>query len=304
MPGRVEWEKPVYRPIFVVGSGRSGTTLLYRLICGHRDLAWVSGLTDRYPQWPQLSVLTRLPHSEWKQASGLRRVSKLLKPSGVYEYCQIASLLQQKRTSLTEADVSDLSRRQLRKIVRAHLKWMGRPRFINKNTANTMRVRYLREIFPDALFVHIIRNGYAVANSLNSVAWWPDLELWWLGKTPKQWVKESGRHPLELCAMHWKRQVQEILTHKNHLPPEQYLECRYEDLVTNPKGLLQNILRSCRLEWNAKFEEHVNSMAIENRNYKWRDSLDAASKGAIYRAAGDLLEELGYERPETDNLDH
>lgn len=214
--------------------------------------------------------------------------------SGVYEYCQIAPLSQQKGAPLTEADVNDISRDRLAEIVSAHVRWMGRPRFISKNTANTMRVRYLREIFPDAIFVHIIRNGYAVSNSLNNVDWWPELELWWLGKTPKEWAEEIGGNPLELCAIHWKRQVNQVLENKDHIPQEQYIECRYEDLVTNPRTLLPGILSFCGLEWKAKFDRHVNGIAVDDRNYKWRDSLDAESKEAIYRGAGDLLEELGY----------
>ena len=42
----------------------------------------------------------------------------------------------------------------------------GRPRFVNKNLQNSFRVRLLNLIFPDAKFIHIIRDGRAVAFSL------------------------------------------------------------------------------------------------------------------------------------------
>jgi hypothetical protein len=290
-------EESITRPIFVVGSGRSGTTLLFRFLSGHPDLAWVSGLSNKFPRWPQLSVFNRLPTPKSKSPT-LRRIFALIRPnseaSSVYDYCGISSLFQQKESTLTESDVSDFSRKQLRRIVRTHMKWMGKPRFINKNTANTMRVRYINEIFPDSIFIHIIRDGYAVSNSLNNVNWWPDLQLWWLGKTPREWAEENDGNPLELCAMHWKHQVEQILVNKTWLSPHQYFECRYEDLVGDPSKLLQEILSFCGLGWMGKFESHLINIPVDNRNYKWQDELDDESKDVIRQAAGDLLSKLGY----------
>jgi len=131
------------QPVFVVGSGRSGTTILYKLLVGHADLAWISNLTDLYPQFPQLSILSRIP--------GRRRFPHLW-PSAeaiqVYEYCGVMEKLRQKRESLVESDVTEEARSRLQYVVRSHMRWMGRRRFINKNTENTMRIRYLKEVFP------------------------------------------------------------------------------------------------------------------------------------------------------------
>ncbi len=281
-------ESPVSKPIFVVGSGRSGTTLLYRLLVGHPDLAWVSRLTSVFPRLPQLSFFSRRPG---------RKTSRFFRPSyestGMYRYCRVP-LPTRQRPSLTEADVMENSRKRLHRYVRAHVKWMRRSRFVNKNTNNTMRVRYLQRVFPDALIVHIIRNGYAVANSLFNVDFWPNLKLWWLGKTPQQWEKE-GHEPLELCALHWKRQVGEILANKDHIPPRQYFECRYEALLDDPAALLRDVLAFCRLDWNNVFQRHMDGIRMKGRNRdKWRSSLDGPAKEGVERAAGDLLAELGY----------
>jgi hypothetical protein len=47
-------------PFFGVACGRSGTTIVYELLCEHPDLAWLSNHAERLPAFPQLEALTRL----------------------------------------------------------------------------------------------------------------------------------------------------------------------------------------------------------------------------------------------------
>ncbi|NIW23749.1 MAG: sulfotransferase, partial [Gammaproteobacteria bacterium] len=47
-------------PFFIVGSGRSGSSILYQLLAVHPQLCWVSRLTDRFPWAPWLSRAHRL----------------------------------------------------------------------------------------------------------------------------------------------------------------------------------------------------------------------------------------------------
>jgi hypothetical protein len=280
----------VQKPIFIIGSGRSGTTLLYRLLYGHPDTAWFSGITDILPRFPQLSILSRFLNGKIH-----RHFGPSIEAINIYKFCGVDNpSLRSKGASLTEQDVNKYSEFMLYKTVAQHLKWMGKSRFINKNTTNCMRIRYLKHIFPDALFVHIIRNGYAVVNSLLRVNWWPDLELWWLGRTPRQWIKTGG-NPAELCARHWKRQVEEVLQNKEHIPPNQYLECRYEEVVEKPLSSLKKILEFCQLRWSDGFEKYIKSISISNLSLnKWQDELDKASKEAVKKFAGDLIYYFGY----------
>ena len=50
----------IKKPIFIIGSGRSGTTILYRLLCLHPDLCWFSNYSNRFPYLPVLSSIQRL----------------------------------------------------------------------------------------------------------------------------------------------------------------------------------------------------------------------------------------------------
>ena len=278
------------RPIFLIGSGRSGTTILFELLHRHPQLAYVSNLTDCLPYFPQLAVLTRVP---------VLRAYKPFQPSieslSAFDYCGITEdQLIEKKHSLTEQDVDENAKYRLQRLVGRHVRWQGKSQFINKNTSNTMRIRYLLDIFPDALFIHIIRNGYGVVNSLINVKWWRELNLWWNGETPSQW-EAGGGNPYELAALHWKRQVTVALDDSKHVPVRQYLECRYEELLEDPKSQIERILRFCQLDWNREFERHFQAHTVRRTNSeKWRSGLDSGAKRAVQNASGDLLETLGY----------
>jgi hypothetical protein len=78
----------------------------------------------------------------------------------------------------TETELSDAMATRFRSIIGAHLRWTARPRFLSKQTANNRRVALLERMFPDARYVHVIRDGRAVANSTLGVGWWKTMHLW------------------------------------------------------------------------------------------------------------------------------
>jgi hypothetical protein len=279
-------------PIFIFGSGRSGTTLLYDLMRRHPDVAWVSRLTDRFPVAPQLSFASRF--------AALRRY-RLFAPStdsiNAYRHCGLTiEMLAERNGSLTEEDATPDVVARLRHMADAHARWMGANRFINKSTMNSMRLRLINHAFPDARFVHIIRNGYAVASSLVRVSWWPDTTIWWKNTTPRRW-EAAGGDPYELAALNWRRQMTEIRTHQPHIPAERFFECRFEDLASDAHALVERIAAFCGLDMSDRFRHNLSEVRVVTGNTdKWRDQLDDHAKETITRHAGDMIEALGYQR--------
>ena len=86
---------------------------------------------------------------------------------------------------------------------------LGRPVFLHKFTG-WPRAGFLRACFPDAIFVEVVRDGRAVANSWLQMAWWlghhgPD--QWHFGPLPPdlQWLwEESDRSFPVLAALGWR----------------------------------------------------------------------------------------------------
>jgi len=285
------------RTIFIIGSGRSGTTILYKLLAIHPDLAWFSVLSNRHPasRWPiHLHRLLDVPlvGNRFKHAiiSRSHPISHLgIVPSegeDIYEgYCGL-----REDVRLTEEDWRPETDRKLKDVFRLHLEITGKDRFLSKRTGNTQRIRLIARMFPDAHFVHIIRDGRAVALSLQNVEWWRDVRLWWAGTTPSEWEGGSG-DPLELPALHWKHSLEEILGNKQVL--RNYTEVRYEALVADPRSVRREGLEFCDLHPHGGYEEQLPE-SLPDMNRKWKENLDESQLATIDHAIGGTLREMGY----------
>jgi hypothetical protein len=284
----------IRKPIIIIGAGRSGTTILYNLLALHPEVCWVSNLTNRYPRLPQLAVLHRvldvpfIGHSMKQRLPD--RTKSSLRPSeaeNVYRaYCGFED-----GRKMTADDLTPEMEDRFKGLVSTHLELTGKPRFLNKRTANTQRIELIDRMFPDAYYVHLIRDGRAAAASLFSVRWWPEIDIWWLGSKAGEWEK-TGREPIELCALHWQRNVQELLAHRG-LFEDRYLELRYEELVEDTPGSVSKIVRFCELLESQEFMQYIPEKLVD-MNYKWKEQLNEKQKMVMNEAIGPFLVELGY----------
>lgn len=285
----------IEKPIFIIGSGRSGTTILCNLLALHGDLYWFSNLTDRYPRLPALALFHRVLDAPLLGRAARKRIirsSKFsLRPTEaetIYHiYCDF-----EKHRKMMAGDLQPASEKRFKRIVEGHHRATGRRRFLTKQTANTYRLPLIHQMFPDAYYIHLIRDGRAVALSLHRVRWWNKIDLWWTELTPAAW-EEKGREPIELCALHWKHNVEEILNHRD-LFEDRYLEITYEALVDDTRSTLRKIVAFCELSSDSQFESMIPE-SLPNMNTKWETDLTESQIEAIERRVGDIMEEFGYE---------
>jgi len=287
------------RSIFIIGSGRSGTTILYEVLATHPDLAWFSMLSNTYPASRTCVRFHRLLDYRGIGIYLKRRIIEptrfspaltyFLRPNeGVEIYTSYCGLSDDRR--MTEENYDAVSERKLKGLIEMHLDVTGKKRFINKRTANTQRLRLINKMFPEAYYVHMIRDGRAVINSYLHVDFWNDMMVWWLGQRVSEWVQQ-GKDPVELAARHWRRNFEEILANKNIL--KKYMEVRYEDFVKDPRKEVGRIMAFCELPYP---EEYKNFLPEElpNMNYKWRKGLTKEQVSIIEENTTDLLKPLGY----------
>lgn len=283
----------INKPIFIIGSERSGTTLLYNLLSVHPDVCWFSAITDRFQSFPELALIHRVVDIPILGQYLKRLIIKATKGrhlvisprEGAYIYN--SHFLNNRR--LTELDIDKNVAHSFKKIVKTHLQMTGKTRFLTKRPMNIQRIRLLRALFPDAYFIHIIRDGRASASSFFQTSWWKDHEFWWLGQ--KQ-TAEDRSNPIKLCALHWQHNVTEVLRHKKLLK-SRYKEIRYESFIADVPGTVKAVLDFCHLKQEKSYLELLPKQ-VDNMNYKWKKYLSAAQQKTVTTTLYPLLTKLGY----------
>lgn len=284
----------VTRPIFLVGSGRSGTTILYHVLCGHPKLAWLSNFNERFPRIPQVAAWSSLYTRTQLRAL---RGKGLPVPSEAYAVWDLIRPVADSPGDppLDETHVTAVERERMHNVLAANLYYHGKTRFVNKNTRNTRRMRYLHAIFPDAIFIHVLRDPRAAIASLLKVEWWPALKVWCQNQiTAQQWARQ-GKDPALLATDLWMNEVRCVLEAKAKLPAPQYFEVRYEEFIQNPKTVLHELLANCDLRRTPDFEHFVESFALQSMNFKFKNQFSPQQLAMIEEMIAPLARQLGYD---------
>lgn len=273
----------------MVGCGRSGTTLLYELVCAHPDLAWFSNLTQRWPNLPHLAFFSRMYPLTTRLGLSLRGLPRPAEGHAIFDRCRGGS----DTRPLTDDDLSPEQAQCLRGMVLRHLRYQGGRRFLNKNTRNTRRISYLDGVFDDALFIHVVREPAATVSSLLRVAFWPDLPIWWRGDQTPRRLTEAGEDPVRLAAEFWHREVGEVLAGAAKMDEGRYREIRYEDLTEEPLATLESLLEFVDLP-RAGLIPQIGELRLRSRNQAARSIFTEGQMATIYEIAGGLASRWGY----------
>lgn len=299
--------------MFIIGAPRSGTSFVSEAFSCHEDLGWVPIYMNRYPARTCFAVLNRLldlpfvgPHlrGQKKQRKGLLALVRHLLPYSAesYPFWEYHCGPKMLHEFLADARASDQERRSARLGVAEVLRMSGKPRFFAKLTGPP-RISYLASIFPDALFLHLVRDPRAVVASLLSVGFWRQgggfEKPWWQGGLTEadldEWQK-SGKAPEVLAAVQWRA----ILAHAQHegttLGPTQYRELRYEDFVKRPLELLDELFGFCDLPPSTRSTDNLRRAGLRpGLNSKYLKILTPEQISRVENVTRETAESRGYE---------
>ena len=268
-------------PFFVIGCPRSGTTLLRNLLRSHPDLA-VS------PESHFIPILYRAMGEPADERSRRRLIARMLNMHWVRAWGVKASL----------ADFEGCA--TFREIVdRLYRLTAGEKRDCrqgDKTPGYAREIPTLERIFPGAQYIHIIRDGRDVTLSLSHV---------WFGH----------RH-VYTAARYWHDHVTDARRDGTPLGPERYLEIRYEELLRDTERAMRQVcgflgkpfdprvltpMRNRKARKGPplvpRYAKMVSLSEVVPTNMdKWRTLMPRRDVEIFETAAGDLLDDLGYER--------
>lgn len=266
--------------LFIGGCPRSGTTMLGSLLGSHP-----SGAT--------------LPESQFK-VEAMR--GGTIDASAKARARNLKQLMQSHRfmgwhTALSAVKTEDLEeesyRQQIDLLVSAYLGTIGKDDadfVVDDTPSNKSFFLTLGELYPGARFIHIIRDGRAVANSVLQRDWGPNTIL--------------------LAAYWWQYHLVHGLAAEESLGAERILRVRYEDVLDNPQGELTRICAWLGIEYSERMlEPSANTLDVRaatfntlasrgpeaGRAHAWRGTLSSRQIEVFESATRDMLSYLGYE---------
>jgi hypothetical protein len=295
-------QRPSNQPdfVFLVGNGRSGSTLVHELLCRHPDVGFVSNLEDRLPLPP---VAGRFNNATYRLIPrALTRKGQLrYAPSEAYRALnrEVSIMVARPSRDLLATDAMPWVMERFKAFFVERARAQGKPVFIHKFTG-WPRAGFIREAFPDARFIHIIRDGRAVVASDLQVSWWRG----YLGPehlhrplSPDhlgEW-EASGRSVAILAAAGWKSNMDALTAARALVPQEQWFDLRFEDVLADPRARFKELLEFAGLGNDATFERALARTEFRaDRRDAFRRSLDPATIAALEASLAEHLRAWGY----------
>lgn len=286
--------------VFVLGTGRCGSSLVHEVLARHPDVGFVSNIDDRLraqvPVGWVAPLYRRLP-TRFTQKGRVR-----IAPSEGYRILDVTVSrgISSPARDLVAADATPWLSARFRAFFERQARAQGGLAFVHKFTG-WPRARFIDAVLPTARFVHVIRDGRAVANSLLQMPWWrgyrgPD--GWGWGPLPERYEKEweaADRSFPVLAAIQWKLLMDEFEVARRSIPADRWLDVRFEDFLQDPVERTRELLTFGGLTWTDAFGRNFRHHAFDTtRTDAFRRDLGPADVQQIEDVLGEHLERLGY----------
>lgn len=296
-------------PLFIIGHWRTGTTLLHELLilddrhafpttyeCLSPNHFLISG--DVLPPLLPFLMPSRRPMDN--MAAGWHRPQEdefaLCMLGAPSPYLTVAF---PNNPPMDDAalDLEGLSPRDRKRWKRTFLRFLQEltvrhngKRLVLKSPTHTARIRVLLELFPDARFVHIVRDPYIVFSS--TVHLWKSLYETHGLQTPTF----AGLEERVLTT--FERMYTRLEEGRQLVEPERFHELKYEDLVSDPVGEVRKVYDRLQLGEFERVQPRLEAYWTANQKYQTnRYRLTPEQKTIVTQRWGDVIRRYGYREP-------
>jgi hypothetical protein len=271
-------------PVFVLGCVRSGTKLLYHMLLS-------SGSFCVYRTESNVFNLLGFKFGNLRHRKNRQRLldawlrSKLFRRSELQADEIAPQVLENCRN---EGDF-------LRILMETIAHKQGVKRWAETTPQHLLYLPLIKKLIPDALIVHIIRDGRDVAVSLKKIGW----------IRPFPWDRKGS---LLVSGLFWKWMVLKGRNYGRKIGPD-YMEVRYEELVEKPRETLAEISKFIGedLDYDRILSQPMDSVKSPNSSFRgdenlkglrpvgrWKTLLSPSEVAELEGGIGDLLTDLGY----------
>jgi hypothetical protein len=295
-------------PVFIIGHWRSGTTLLHELLIRDPRHAFPTTYECLVPHHFLISR-SWAPKVLWWLMPSRRPMDNMAagwdRPQeDEFALCLMGQPSPYQRIAFPNrplangsGDLRQLTPRAQKRWKATFLRFMreltlvnaGR-RLILKSPPHTCRVETLLEMFPDARFIHVVRNPYAVFPS--TVNLWESLYRYHgLQRPTFEGLEESV---LDTYVTMFDR----VEDGKKLLAPDRFYEIRYEDLLRDPAGQLRQMYQRLDLGEFEPARKPVETYLAGVRNYETNQyDLSSAERAGVDDRWGRVSRMYGYTGP-------
>jgi hypothetical protein len=262
-----------WRPVFVLGHSRSGTSLTCQLLRDHLGVSFgtESQFIVRYhKRLTRYGDLSEEPRLRWLLADlGRERFFARTRQNFGFVFDVERAVRAIEPRTYSGA---------IRGIFEQFAASQGRSRWGDKTPEYCCHLPLIHSLFPDAQFIHVVRDGRDVAHSLFKT-----------GFGPKN-VYEA--------AIAWARTLGDIARFRAALPAGAFLQFRYEDLLADPAGTMSDVAVFLGVENHAEVTAAgapwLRARVRVNNAFKWKQLLTWREIECFEAFAGDQLTALGY----------
>lgn len=308
---RVVWGKAIRQteiaepPIFIIGHWRTGTTLLHELMIQDERFGYANYyqcfepnhflLTEELvARYMKFLLPTRRPMDNMKVGFDRPQEDEfalcLMGAGSPYETIAFPNRPPQRQEFLDLVNVSPTQLRRWRRCFKNYLRTLTckvRKRLVLKSPPHTARIPVLKQMFPGAIFINIVRDPYVVYPS--TINLWRSLFRTHGLQTP------TGAGLEENVLGTYVRMHQRLEEGRRLLDPKQFYELRYEDLILNPVAEMKKLYEHFGLGGFEAYLPRLEAYLASVKGYETnRYQLTPQERDTVTQRWGTVIRQYGY----------